>query len=130
VLDTCVAATGGKAKLTWVSTDWLAKHEMAGEDSFPIWTPPVDKFAGFHRWKNQRARSAGLSFRSIDDTVKALLAWFPGELERRARVTRELVEAAKAKGEPPPKMADPTLLRAGPKREREAELLAAFHAKK
>jgi 2'-hydroxyisoflavone reductase len=130
VLDTCVTASGGKAKLTWVSTEWLGKHEMAGEDSFPIWTPPVDKFAGFHRWKNQRARSAGLTFRTIDDTVKALLAWFPGELERRARVTRELTEAAKAKGEPPPKLADPTALRAGPPRARETELLAAFHANK
>jgi 2'-hydroxyisoflavone reductase len=128
VLDTCVAASGNKAKLTWVPVDWLAKHEMGGEDSFPIWAPPVDKMAGFHRWKNQRARSAGLTFRSIDDTVKSLLAWFPTELERRARVTRELTEAAKAKGEPPPKLADPTALRAGPKREREAELLAAFHA--
>jgi 2'-hydroxyisoflavone reductase len=130
VLDTCVAASGNKAKLTWVPTEWLAKHEMAGEDAFPIWVPPVDKFAGFHRWKNQRARDAGLTFRPIDDTVKALLAWFPTELERRARVTRELTEAAKAKGDPPPKMADPTVLRAGPPRAREAELLAAFHAKR
>jgi 2'-hydroxyisoflavone reductase len=130
VLDTCVAASGNRAKLTWVPTEWLAKHEMAGEDAFPIWVPPIDKFAGFHRWKNQRARDAGLTFRPIDDTVKALLAWFPTELERRARVTRELTEAAKAKGEPPPKMADPTVLRAGPPRAREAELLAAFHAKR
>jgi 2'-hydroxyisoflavone reductase len=129
VLDTCVTASGGKAKLTWVPADWLAKHEMGGEDAFPIWAPPVDKMAGFHRWKNQRARTAGLTFRSIDDTIKALLAWFPTELERRARVTRELAEAAQAKGVPAPKLADPSLLRAGPTRDREAELLAKFHAK-
>ncbi len=129
VLDTCLAASGNKAKLTWVPVDWLEKHGMGGEESFPIWAPPVGKSAGFHRWKNARARDAGLTFRSIDDTVKALLAWFPTELERRVRVTRELVEGAQAKGQPPPKMADPTVWRAGPSREREAELLAAFHAK-
>ncbi|NVB77927.1 MAG: NAD-dependent epimerase/dehydratase family protein [Kofleriaceae bacterium] len=130
VLDTCVTASGSGAKLTWVPTSWLEKHEMAGEDAFPIWVPPADKFAGFHRWKNERAKAAGLTFRTIDDTVKSLLAWFPTELERRVRVTRELVEGAKARGDEPPKMADPTVLRAGPTREREAELLAAFHTGK
>ena len=130
VLDACVAATGKQAKLTWVSVDWLEKHNMGGEDSFPIWSPPVGKLAGMHRWKNERARRAGLTLRPIDDTVKALVQWWPTELERRVHVTRELTEAAKAKGEPPPKLADPAKLRAGPPREREAELLAAFHANK
>ena len=128
VLDTCVAASKSTAKLTWVPVDWLDKHGMGGEDSFPIWSPAVGKTAGFHRWKTTRARAAGLTYRTIDDTVKALLVWFPKELERRARVTRELAEAAKAKGDPAPKLADPTVWRAGPTREREAELLAAFHA--
>ncbi|MEO8702735.1 MAG: NAD-dependent epimerase/dehydratase family protein, partial [Kofleriaceae bacterium] len=50
VLDACVKAAGGTATLEWVPTDWLEKHEMGGEDSFPIWIPPVGKFAGFHRW--------------------------------------------------------------------------------
>ena len=44
------------------------------------------------------------------------------------RVTREMNDAAKAKGEPPPKMADPTILRAGPSPQREAELLAKWKA--
>jgi 2'-hydroxyisoflavone reductase len=136
VLDACVTAARGTATLTWVPTTWLEKNGLSDEDAppvpgkeklaFPIWIPPVDKYAGFHRWKNERARAAGLKFRAIDDTVKALLVWFPTELERRAKVTRELVEAAKAKGEAPPKMADPAALRAGPSRALETELLAAF----
>jgi 2'-hydroxyisoflavone reductase len=130
VLDTCVKASKSTAKLTWVPVEWLEKHGMGGEESFPIWSPAVGKTAGFHRWKNTRAPSAGLTFRTIDDTVSSLLAWFPTELERRARVTRELTEAAKAKGEEAPKLADPTVWRAGPSREQEAELLAAFHAGK
>jgi 2'-hydroxyisoflavone reductase len=101
---------------------------MGGEDAFPIWVPPTGAFAGFHRWRNDRAEAAGLTFRPIADTVKAILAWYPGELERRVRVTRELGEAAKAKGQPPPSGADPSALRAGPTAEREQELLAAWKA--
>jgi 2'-hydroxyisoflavone reductase len=128
VLGACVSAAGKDAKLEWVPAEWLDKNGMGGEDSFPIWTAPVGKFAGFHRWKNDRAKAAGLSFRPIADTVKALLAWYPGEIERRIRVTRELEEAAKAKGQPPKKGPDPSSLRAGPKSEREQALLAKWKA--
>ncbi len=129
VLDACVAAAGATAgKLTWVPSAWLEAHGMAGEDAFPIWVAPIGKFEGFHRWRNDRAEAAGLTFRPMSDTAKAILDWWPGELERRARVTRELAEAAQAKGAPPPKMADPAALRAGPKAEREQELLAQWKA--
>ncbi|HWO19872.1 MAG TPA: NAD-dependent epimerase/dehydratase family protein [Kofleriaceae bacterium] len=129
VLDACVAATGGTAKLTWVPSAWLEKNEMGGEDAFPIWIAPSGKFEGFHRWSNDRAEAAGLTFRPIADTVKSLLAWYPGEVERRVRVTREMLETAKAKGLPPPKTpADPSQLRAGPKAEDEQALLAKWKA--
>jgi 2'-hydroxyisoflavone reductase len=128
VLQACVAAAPGTAKLDWVPTTWLEQNGMAGEDAFPIWTAPVGKFAGFHRWSNDRAEAAGLKFRPISDTVKAILAWYPGEIERRVRVTRELEEIAKAKGRPPPKGKDPSALRAGPTGDREQELLAKWKA--
>ena len=127
VLETCVAAAGSDAKLVWVPATWLEQNGMGGEDAFPIWVAPTGKFAGFHRWSNERAKAAGLTFRPIADTVKALLAWWPGELERRVRVTRELVEAAKAKGQPPP-AGDPSALRAGPTREQEQAMLAKWKA--
>jgi 2'-hydroxyisoflavone reductase len=129
VLQACVAAGGGNAKLEWVPATWLDENGMGGEDAFPIWIAPVGKFAGFHRWSNQRAVAAGLAFRPVADTVKATLAWYPGEIERRIRVTRELLEAAKAKGLPPPGGPDPSALRAGPKPEREQELLAKWKAR-
>ena len=125
VLDACVAAGGG-ATLTWVPAEWLEANGQGGEDAFPIWIPPVEKYAGFHRWKNDRAVEAGLTFRPVADTVAAINAWFPTEIERRVRVTKELAAAAAAKGAPPPP--DPTVLRAGPPPAREAELLAAWHA--
>jgi 2'-hydroxyisoflavone reductase len=127
VLGACVSAGKGDAKLAWVPVTWLEQNGMGGEDAFPIWVPPTGKTAGFHRWNNDRAEAAGLTFRPIADTVKAILAWYPGEVERRVRVTRELAEAAKAKGQPPPK-GDPSALRAGPTREQEAELLGKWKA--
>jgi 2'-hydroxyisoflavone reductase len=127
VLQTCVDAAPG-AKLQWVPATWLEKAGQGGEDSFPIWVAPTGKFVGFHRWNNDRAEAAGLTFRPIADTVRALNEWFPKELERRVRVTNELMEAAKAKGAPPPKMADPTKLRVDPQPEREQELLAKWRA--
>ncbi|HKE17789.1 MAG TPA: NAD-dependent epimerase/dehydratase family protein [Kofleriaceae bacterium] len=130
VLQACVDAAPG-AKLVWVPAAWLEQNGMGGEDAFPIWVAPTGKFAGFHRWKHQRAETAGLTFRPIADTVKAILAWYPGEVERRVRVTRELADEAKAKGTPPPPPppgGDPAALRAGPPAAREQELLAKFRA--
>jgi len=126
VLDACVAPTKGATRLTWVPADWLEKNGQGGEDGFPIWVPPTGDFAGFHTWSNARALKAGLTFRPVADTVAATLAWYPGEVERRVRVTKELQEAAAAKGAEPPKLPDPTKLKAGPSPEREAELLAKW----
>lgn len=126
VLAACVAASKGGASLTWVPSDWLEKNGQGGEDGFPIWVPPYGDTAGFHTWSNERARKAGLTFRPVADTVAATLAWYPTEVERRVRVTREMQDAAKAKGQEPPKMADPSALRAGPSPARESELLAKW----
>ena len=127
VLATCVKA-GGNAKLTWVPQTWLEKTVKDEDGTFPIWAPPTGKTAGFHRWSNERAKTAGLTFRTIDDTVQALRAWFPGEIERRVKVTAELEAKAKAEGKEPKHNPDPGALRAGPARDKEQELLAAFHS--
>jgi len=126
VLAACIAAAPGQSTLTWVPADWLDKNGQGGEDGFPIWVPPTGKFAGFHTWSNARAVKAGLTFRPVADTAAATLAWFPSEIERRVRVTKELQDAAKAKGTEPPHLADPVALRAGPSPTREAELLAKW----
>ncbi len=127
VLDDCVEGARAGTRLEWVPAAWLDENGMGGEDAFPIWVAPTGKFAGFHRWSNQRAEQAGLTFRPMSETVKGLLGWYPTEIERRGRVTAELTEQAKAKGLPPPK-GDPSALRAGPSAEREQELLARWQA--
>ena len=130
MLDACVASSKGAASLTWVPQDWLEKNLKDGEEGFPIWAPPVGDSAGFHTWSNARAVKAGLAFRPVADTVTATLAWYPVEVERRVRVTKELQDAAAAKGAEAPKLPDPTKLKAGPSAAREAELLAKWKAER
>lgn len=127
VLQTCVAATGSGAKLVWVPQEFLEANELGEDGAFPIWTAPVGKYAGFHRWNPKRPIDAGLTYRSIDDTVKTLLEWYPKEIERRVRVTKELIAKAEAEGKPGPK-GDPSAIRAGVKEEAEAALIAKYRA--
>lgn len=128
VLDACVKAASKPAKLVWVPADWLETNGQGGEDGFPIWIPPTGEYAGFHTWSNDRAEKAGMRFRPVSDTVKAILAWWPSEVERRRSVGQQMTEDAKAKGRPAPQLPDPAVLRSGPAPAREHELLEKFAA--
>ncbi|CAN5742083.1 NAD-dependent epimerase/dehydratase family protein [soil metagenome] len=130
VLSACVAgSSSANTKLVWVPTEWLDKHGKLEDESFPIWIPPVGKFAGFHRWSNDRAEAAGLAFRPVAETVKALVEWMPGEMKKRAEITAKLVADAQLNGTPPPpKYGDPTVLRAGPSADAEKAILDQFRA--
>lgn len=99
----CHAVTGGPATFTHVTPEFLESHEVG----LPIWVSAKGgPYAGYGRVSNARALAAGLTFRPLATTVSDLLAWFRGlPAERQAS------------------------LRAGITREREAELLAAWHAR-
>jgi len=100
VLETCKSATKSDATFTWVPADFVQKQEGVG---LPIWIPSAGEYAGFHKRSNAAAMRAGLKFRTLEDTVKATLAWFKTQPAER--------QAA---------------LRAGLAPEREAEVLAAW----
>jgi 2'-hydroxyisoflavone reductase len=124
VLAVCQKQVKNPATLVWMDADFIEKEGAGGEDGpFPIWNAPRGDYAGFHRWSNERAKRAGLQFRSLADTVGAINAWFPSEVERRRRVGEQLVADAVAKNQPPPKLPDPEQLRAGPPAAKEAALL-------
>jgi len=72
----------------------------------PVWIAPVGDYAGFGRTRVDRAIAAGLTHRPIDDTVRDTLAWWRAQpAERRA------------------------VLKSGLTPQREAEVLAAWHAR-
>lgn len=100
----CQAVTGGGMTLTHVSPAFLDEQQVG----LPIWVPSKDNpYAGYGAVSNGRAIAAGLTFRPLATTVQDLLAWFHSlPAERQAK------------------------LGAGITREKEAELLKAWHARK
>jgi 2'-hydroxyisoflavone reductase len=101
------ASTTQGATLTFVPSDFLQAQNVSPWGDMPVWVPNAGDSAGFHTRSNAKAIAAGLSFRSLADTVAATLAWFDALPEERRK-------------------AGP---RSGIKPEREAEVLAAWKAK-
>lgn len=96
-------ATNSAARFTWVDADFLASQKVV--DDIPIWTSPKGPEIGYALMNINKAVSKGLTFRPLSDTTKATLDWF-----RKQTPDRQLK------------------MRAGIKAEREAEVLAAWHA--
>ena len=108
LLDGCnQGAGGGKAKLTWVDAAFLEKQSVRPWADMPVWDPPTGdgKYSGLI--SRERAVKAGLRFRPTVETARDTLAWWNGQPEaRRAK------------------------LRAGLPADKEATVLAAWHATK
>ena len=104
LLDTCRAASGSTARVTWVDEPFLLAAEVAPWSELPLWVPESDEsYAGFSAVDCRKAGAAGLTFRPLAATVRDTLAWDAGRP----------VEARRAGSLTP---------------EREAALLAAWHA--
>ena len=104
MLDTIKSANKSNATLTWVNADFLEAQKVAPWSDMPVWIPPRGEEAGGARISIQRALAKGLTFRPLVDTARDTLAWFKSQpAERQAK------------------------LKAGLTRERESEVLAAWH---
>lgn len=98
-------ASAKKSSLTWVPADFLEAQKVSAWGDLPAWIPARGEYAGFGRTSVSKARAAGLTYRPLRETVRDTLAWW-----------RKLPEERRAK----PK--------AGLSAQREAEVLAAWHA--
>lgn len=104
MLNACREASDSDATFTWVPTDFLTEQQVRPWSDLPTWIPPGEGRDQTSRAANARAVNAGLTFRTPLETAIATLTWH--------RTTRD---------------ADYEL-RAGLSRERESEVLAAWHA--
>jgi len=96
------AVTTSVVRFTWVDADFLAANGMT---ELTFWEPARGKTLGMMRIDARKAFGAGLEVRPLADTARDTLEWFKGlDYARRAR------------------------MRSGLTPEREAELLAAYHA--
>ncbi len=75
LVDTCNAASGNKATITWVPAAFLDQHDVQPWMELPLWLPAEGEWAGFGTLANARAIAAGLACRPLASTVKDVLAW-------------------------------------------------------
>jgi len=74
-LDACRKATGSDARLVWVDVDFLREHEVGEWMELPLWVGVVDpEYHGLLEVDVEKAVAHGLTFRPIEDTVRATLA--------------------------------------------------------
>jgi 2'-hydroxyisoflavone reductase len=102
------AATSGdnEVRFTWVPADFLAANKVQPWGDMPVWIPPGGEGAGIAETRIAKAVAAGLTFRPLAVTARDTIDWFKSlPVERQAK------------------------LRAGVTKEREAEVLAAWHAR-
>ncbi|WCB94140.1 hypothetical protein DSM104299_02868 [Baekduia alba] len=75
LLEAGVAATGGAARLTWVTPAVIAQQGIEPWSELPIWLPPDHEYAAMHAADVERAHAAGLRTRPVRDTVRDTWAW-------------------------------------------------------
>ncbi|MBW7933090.1 MAG: NAD-dependent epimerase/dehydratase family protein [Gemmatimonadaceae bacterium] len=103
-----VSATPGR--FTWVPWEFLQEQKLRPWRDIPVWQPPYGRTAGYQRRSAAKAIAAGLTFRSLADTAKTTLDWHRTRPQAEQEATlRGAVNGLDMK--------------------REAEVLAAWHAK-
>lgn len=105
MLQGCQTATGSKPTYTHVTPEFLEEQKV---EELPIWVSAKSgPYAGYGQVSNARAIAAGLTYRPLGTTVTDLMAWFRSQPADRQAT-----------------------LHAGITREKEAELLKLWHARK
>jgi 2'-hydroxyisoflavone reductase len=103
MLDVIKTTTNSDARFTWVDDKFLTSEKII--DDIPIWTSTHGPEIGYSTMNINKAISKGLTFRPLSETTRATLEWF-----RKQPANRQMK------------------MRAGIKPEREAAVLAAWHA--
>jgi 2'-hydroxyisoflavone reductase len=101
MLDEIKVGLKSNAKFTWVPADFLGKQKVEAWSDMPVWT---GEESGMARTNINRALSKELTFRPLTETARDALAWFKSQPQDRQ-----------------------SKMKAGLTREREAEVLAAWH---
>jgi 2'-hydroxyisoflavone reductase len=107
LIDACLAeASAEDAAVVSLSDEFLALHNVGPWIELPLWVPGAKEYANIATADSGRALAAGLTIRSLHDTVRDTLAWartaekHPGALKAGLSPEREaeLLAAAKAAG--------------------------------
>ena len=107
LLDSCLRVSKNNAKLTWVESEFLSKHNVQPWRDVTLWDDLDSPGSGALTWSSEKALKDGLTIRPLDETVSATLDWF-----------KSLPKDRQSK------------LRAGMSLEKEANILKAWHDSK
>jgi len=94
VLDTSRRVSGSLARFTWVRPEYLLDQGVEPWTDLPLWLHG-EEYTGMDSVDNSKAIAAGLTFRSLEQTIGDTLGWDdtrPEDLERRAGISREREE--------------------------------------
>ncbi|MFD0903496.1 NAD-dependent epimerase/dehydratase family protein [Actinomadura sediminis] len=75
LLDACIRTTGSDARLVWTDPERVLGAGIEPWTELPVWLPPGELYDSLHLSNADRALSAGLHCRPVDDTVAATWAW-------------------------------------------------------
>lgn len=106
LLEACKRVSASDATFTWADAKWLETKEVQAWSDMPVWVPLEGDSAGHPFVDVSRAIKAGMVYRPISETVRGTLDWWQTEPQERRDAP----------------------MKAGITAEREAELLAAWHA--
>lgn len=109
LLDTCREVSGSDATFTWCDPSFLEEQEVAAWSELPCWAPLDGDYGGLGDVVVDRALEKGLHIRPVEETVASTLEWWKTQPVRQEGPRTEL--------------------RAGLDPEKEARVLAAWHAR-
>ncbi len=91
VLTTLIDVSGSDAELIWVNEEAIRKAQVTPWLDIPMMAPLLPAFRYFLEVSTEKARSAGLKCRPIEETLKPLLDWDRGrrELDLKVGLTPE-----------------------------------------
>jgi 2'-hydroxyisoflavone reductase len=76
MLEACCSVAGAvDATLSWIAPELIAAAGIESWTELPIWIPPGHEYAAMHDSDVERAHSAGLRCRPVDDTVRDTWEW-------------------------------------------------------
>ena len=81
LLDECKAVSDSDAIFTWVDEAFLLAENVAAWSEMPLWMPEdaAPNFKGFMFVNCERAVAAGLSIRSLRETISDTLSWWKSQ---------------------------------------------------
>lgn len=75
MLEKCRAVCANESVFRWAPVDFLAANNVQPWSDLPVWVPDSPEDAGFSRVSIEKAVSAGLTFRPLEETIQDTLSW-------------------------------------------------------